>query len=69
MVGYFKNTLDGESRRELLDVIEEHRQGRVPLIVPVTLMKHHVRQHKVAYLAGQVYLDPHPRELSLRNHV
>ncbi len=69
MVGYFKNTLDGESRRELLDLIEEHRQGRVPLIVPVTLMKHHVRQHKVAYLAGQVYLDPHPRELSLRNHV
>lgn len=69
MLGYFKRTLDTAARLELLDLIEEHRQGRLPLIVPITLFRHHVRRLEVAYLAGQVYLDPHPRELSLRNHV
>jgi uncharacterized protein YbgA (DUF1722 family) len=41
----------------------------VPLVVPLTLIRHHVRRERIAYLAGQVYLEPHPRELMLRNHV
>jgi len=41
----------------------------VPLVVPLTLLKHHVRRLGVTYLADQVYLSPHPRELMLRNHV
>lgn len=69
MLGYFKTSLDPDARAELLDLIEQHRIGRVPLVVPITLFKHHVRRLGVDYLAGQVYLDPHPRELSLRNHV
>jgi uncharacterized protein YbgA (DUF1722 family)/uncharacterized protein YbbK (DUF523 family) len=69
MLGYFKNSLDADSKKEILSLIDDHREGRVPLIVPITLMKHHVRRHRVPYLEGQVYLDPHPRELSLRNHV
>jgi uncharacterized protein YbgA (DUF1722 family)/uncharacterized protein YbbK (DUF523 family) len=69
MLGYFKTSLDADARAEMLSLIEEHRQGRVPLIVPLTLMRHHVRREKVAYLQGQTYLQPHPRELSLRNHV
>jgi uncharacterized protein YbgA (DUF1722 family)/uncharacterized protein YbbK (DUF523 family) len=69
MLGYFKKTLDADARAELLALIEDHRREQVPLVVPITLMKHHVRRQKVAYLEGQVYLDPHPRELSLRNHV
>jgi uncharacterized protein YbgA (DUF1722 family)/uncharacterized protein YbbK (DUF523 family) len=69
MLGYFKRSLDGDSRNELLGLIEDHRAGHVPLIVPLTLFRHHVRRLNVQYLAGQVYLEPHPRELSLRNHV
>ena len=61
--------LAAPDRDELLGLIEEHRIGQVPLIVPMTLMKHHVRRLDVEYLLGQTYLDPHPRELSLRNHV
>jgi uncharacterized protein YbgA (DUF1722 family) len=38
-------------------------------VVPITLIRHHVRAHQVAYLAAQVYLEPHPKELMLRNHV
>ena len=69
MLGYFKAVLDSDAKAELNGLIDDHREGRVPLVVPITLMKHHVRRHQVAYLAGQTYLDPHPRELSLRNHV
>jgi uncharacterized protein YbgA (DUF1722 family)/uncharacterized protein YbbK (DUF523 family) len=69
MLGYFKKTLDADARNELLGLIEEHRQGTVPLIVPLTLLRHHVRRHQVEYLQDQTYLEPHPRELSLRNHV
>jgi uncharacterized protein YbgA (DUF1722 family)/uncharacterized protein YbbK (DUF523 family) len=69
MAGYFKKTLDRASRGELLTAIEDYRRGLVPLIVPLTLIRHHVRVHRVTYLEGQVYLAPHPKELMLRNHV
>jgi uncharacterized protein YbgA (DUF1722 family)/uncharacterized protein YbbK (DUF523 family) len=69
MAGHLKRIVDRSSRSELFDSIEEYRRGHVPLVVPVTLLRHHVRVHGVAYLAGQTYLDPHPRELMLRNHV
>jgi uncharacterized protein YbgA (DUF1722 family)/uncharacterized protein YbbK (DUF523 family) len=69
MAGYFKDVLDDASRIELRATIEDYRLGLVPLVVPLTLLKHHVRQHGIEYLAGQVYLEPHPKELMLRNHV
>jgi uncharacterized protein YbgA (DUF1722 family)/uncharacterized protein YbbK (DUF523 family) len=69
VAGYFKKALDAASRAELLAAIEDYRRGLVPLVVPVTLVRHHVRVHDVRYLAGQIYLAPHPKELMLRNHV
>jgi uncharacterized protein YbgA (DUF1722 family) len=69
MAGYFKDRLDTRSKAELVATIEDYRQGLVPLIVPITLIRHYVRLHEDAYLAGQLYLDPHPKELMLRNHV
>jgi uncharacterized protein YbgA (DUF1722 family)/uncharacterized protein YbbK (DUF523 family) len=69
MLGFFKMSLDSASRHELLEHIEDYRRGLVPLVVPVTLVKHYVRIMDVPYLRGQVYLNPHPKELALRNHV
>ena len=69
MAGHLKTLVDSGSRQELAACIDEYRRGLVPLIVPITLIRHHVRAHGVSYLSGQVYLDPHPRELMLRNHV
>jgi len=69
IAGYFKTALDEGSRRELAAAIADYQQGLVPLIVPITLVRHHVRRCGIAYLEGQVYLEPHPRELMLRNHV
>ncbi len=69
MAGYFKDRLDAASKREVAETIAEYRRGLVPLVVPLTLMRHHVRLLDVTYLAAQTYLQPHPRELMLRNHV
>ena len=68
IAGHFKKLLDAEDKAELRELIETYHKGEVPLIVPVTLLKHHVRRHNMEYLAGQSYLDPHPSELMLRNH-
>jgi uncharacterized protein YbgA (DUF1722 family)/uncharacterized protein YbbK (DUF523 family) len=69
MLGHLRGTADSEGRDEILALIEDYRSGVVPLIVPLTLLHHYVKRHKVEYLLGQTYLQPHPRELALRNHV
>jgi len=42
----------------------------VSLIVPLTLLKHHLRRSAIPdWVQEQVYLSPCPKELTLRNHV
>lgn len=69
IVGYFKALLDRDSRSELEQVIQDYHRGLTPLVVPLTLIKHYVRLHDVDYVKDQVYLNPHPKELMLRNRV
>jgi uncharacterized protein YbgA (DUF1722 family)/uncharacterized protein YbbK (DUF523 family) len=69
MMGYFREQLSADEKRELLEVIEAYRKGYIPLIVPITLIQHYVRKYKRPYLKEQIYLNPHPLELQLRNHV
>jgi len=69
ILGFFKKDLDQALRNELFDRIQDYRRGLVPLVVPLTLVAHYVRLLDVAYLRDQVYLNPHPKELALRNHV
>jgi uncharacterized protein YbbK (DUF523 family)/uncharacterized protein YbgA (DUF1722 family) len=66
---HLKGLLDPASRRELTALIDEYRSGLISLLVPVTLMVHHARRHEVAYLNDQSFLEPHPKEQMLRNHV
>lgn len=68
MQGHFSDRLEDAARAELTALIADFGRGLVPLIVPVTLFRHYVRRFEVAYLAGQTYLEPHPKELMLRNH-
>ena len=67
--GYLEKQLDAGSRAELESLIEEYRRGWLPLVVPVTLIAHYVRLHEIDYLSGQYFLQPHRKELMLRNHV
>jgi len=68
MMGYFKERLPADEKQELLEVIENYRKGYIPLTVPITLINHYVRKYEQPYLKKQVYLNPHPLELQLRNH-
>jgi len=69
LLGYFKNRLTAQEKAELLGVIDDYHRGLTPLIVPLTLIKHYVHVFDVGYVREQVYLNPHPKELMLRNHV
>jgi uncharacterized protein YbgA (DUF1722 family)/uncharacterized protein YbbK (DUF523 family) len=69
MMGHFKTVLTADEKQELLEVINRYRQRLIPIIVPVTLIGHYVRKYRVSYLERQVFLNPHPVELMLRNHV
>ena len=69
MMGYFKEELSSDEKQELLEVIDHYKKEYIPLIVPVTLFQHYIRKYNQAYLKQQVYLNPHPLELQLRNHV
>jgi uncharacterized protein YbgA (DUF1722 family)/uncharacterized protein YbbK (DUF523 family) len=69
VLGYLKRLLEPPDKQELVTVIEDYRNGLLPLIVPITLLRHLVRKHGVEYMIGQLYLEPHPKELMLRNRV
>lgn len=69
VLGYLRKHVDAANRADLVEVIDDYRQGLVPLVVPVTLLQHHFRRHPHPYIAQQVYMNPHPRALMLRNVV
>ena len=68
MTGYFKDQLSKDEKQELLEILDEYRKGFIPLVVPLTLINHYVRKYKEDYLKQQIYLNPHPVSLQLRNH-
>lgn len=69
LAGHFKKHLSPIERAELQETIQDYHRHLTPLAVPLTLIKHYVRILAVPYLSDQVYLNPHPKELMLRNHV
>ncbi len=68
IMGYFKKVLTHDEKQELLEIIAEYQAGAIPLVVPVTLLRHYLRKFPQPYLETQLYLHPHPLELQLRNH-
>lgn len=68
IVGHFKKRLNPHEKAELLGVVSDYHHRLTPLIVPLTLIKHYVHRFDMSYIRDQVYLNPHPKELMLRNH-
>jgi uncharacterized protein YbgA (DUF1722 family) len=68
IMGYFKRQLTADEKQDLLEVLDQYRREIVPLIVPITLLNHYVRKYDEPYLKQQLYLNPHPLALKLRNH-
>ncbi|MCV5532282.1 DUF1722 domain-containing protein, partial [Escherichia coli] len=64
--GYFSNYLSTRQRKELSEVILNYRSGTLPLLAPLTLLKHYLGEYPNDYLLTQNYFDPYPEELALR---
>ncbi len=69
MMGYFSKQLTATERQELVQLIGDFRHQLIPLIAPITMIRHYSKKYQVEYLQGQLYLEPNPKELMLRNHV
>ena len=67
IMGFFKNQLSAEDKQEMLDILDAYRLGLVPLIVPITMLRHHLRRSPHPYIEQQYYMNPYPEELMLRN--
>jgi len=67
IMGFFKNQLSEDDKQEMLDLLDAYRLGQLPLIVPITMMKHHLRRFPHPYVEQQYYMNPYPEELMLRN--
>jgi uncharacterized protein YbgA (DUF1722 family) len=67
IMGYLKQSMSADDKQELLEIFDKYRLGQVPLIVPITLIRHYLRRFPNEYIEQQVYLNPHPEELMLRN--
>ncbi len=65
--GYLKRDLDKSDKQELSESIENYRLGLLPLIVPITLLRHHFRKIPNEYIERSYYMQPHPDELMLLN--
>lgn len=67
--GYLKHHIDSQEKAELTRVFDAYAQGSVPLVVPLTLLKHHLMTLDDPYLKNQVFWQPFPEDLGLRNFV
>lgn len=69
IMGYLKQDIDADTKQDLLEAIEDYRTNTVNLVTPLTLLKHYLKRHGSEYIQSQVYLDPYPHELGLRNYI
>jgi uncharacterized protein YbgA (DUF1722 family)/uncharacterized protein YbbK (DUF523 family) len=69
LMGYFKTVLSAEEKQEFVELLNEYRLGLIPLVVPVTMLKHYLRRTPDSYLVDQTYFDPYPKAMGLRNSI
>lgn len=69
ILGFLRDQVPTVEKENIREVIDDYSHELVPLVVPLTLVRHYVRIHDIPYIRNQIYLNPHPKELMLRNHV
>ncbi len=69
IMGFINENMTADEKQEVLGLIDDHRNGLVPLVVPITLINHFLRKYPHEYIDEQYFLEPHPREMMLRNHI
>lgn len=69
VMGYLKKVLTSGEKQQLREILDNYRKGQIPLIVPITLFKHHLRRDPDPYIEKRYYMDPYPQDLMLRNNL
>ena len=69
LMGFVKKQISREEKEEFKTLLEQYRNQVVPLITPLTLLRHHLRKSQSEWAKGQQYLDPYPAQLALRSHL
>ncbi|MGC1507752.1 DUF523 and DUF1722 domain-containing protein [Ketobacter sp.] len=69
VLGYLKNSVPSQARQNIESIIHQYRQGIVPLVAPLTLLNHYIRQYGNDYIRSQYYLSPYPESLGLANRL
>ncbi len=67
--GYLKRQISSSQKQELNTVINQYKSGIVPLIVPMTMLRYFFKQHDNPYINQQIFMQPYPDELGLRNNI
>ena len=67
LFGFVSRHLDAADRAEMVEALDDYHAGLLPLVAPITLLRHHLRRHPHPWVERQVYLRPYPKELMLRD--
>ena len=69
IAGFMKKQATEMEKKDMHQAIADYHKELTPLVVPLTLIRHFINKYEVSYIQDQIYLNPHPKELMLRNHV
>jgi uncharacterized protein YbbK (DUF523 family)/uncharacterized protein YbgA (DUF1722 family) len=64
-----KDFVPPDEMQEMLGSIYDYDQSIVPLVVPMVLLKHHVRRQRISLWQRQTFFEPFPEQLGLWNRV
>ncbi|MGH1371999.1 MAG: YbgA family protein [Cellvibrionaceae bacterium] len=67
LLGYLKKSVAGEARQSIVDIIDRYRDGKIPLVTPLTMLRHYIDQTGSSYVQAQRYWQPYPEDLGLTN--
>jgi uncharacterized protein YbgA (DUF1722 family) len=61
--GYFSDSLSSGEKTFILDSFDKYRSGKIPLSVPLNVLKTYVIRYNDGYLLDQTIWAPFPEEL------
>jgi uncharacterized protein YbgA (DUF1722 family)/uncharacterized protein YbbK (DUF523 family) len=61
--GYFSSRLSGDEKKIFLDTVAKYKAGKLPLDVPLNLLKSWIIKFNEEYLMQQTFLEPYPNSL------
>ena len=67
--GYFKNLITKEEKDDILETMEDFKNEIIPLIAVIKILNLYTKRFDLSYLKTQKFLNPYPKELSLRSTV